>query len=233
MSVPAFGFSAGDFIAAVGLAVNVTNALKDVGGASEQYRILVQELNSLERVVRKLHARQGTENVFPEDITKQTDMTLETLGSFLKTISKFNSKLGPNAASGWHHGVGRKAQWAVAYAKEVEKLRVKLGTHLAQLNMLLQIYASARCVHWTLGIRSILPDQVAVLISYQGRGPCKDVGQYPPGHRGAGHADVGLTTRDPHQYRQPGFANTTVRQFPGGHPSPAAFGCSRSVPSCP
>ncbi|EAQ82872.1 hypothetical protein CHGG_11048 [Chaetomium globosum CBS 148.51] len=157
MSVPAFGFSAGDFIAAVGLAVNVTNALKDVGGASEQYRILVQELNSLERVVRKLHARQGTENSFPEDITKQTDMTLETLGSFLKTISKFNSKLGPNAASGWHHGVGRKAQWAVAYAKEVEKLRVKLGTHLAQLNMLLQIYASARVEALAKTLASIPP----------------------------------------------------------------------------
>ncbi|KAH6623709.1 hypothetical protein F5144DRAFT_370106 [Chaetomium tenue] len=157
MSVPAFGFSAGDFIAAVGLAVNVTNALKDAGGASEQYKSLVEELNSLERVVKKLHTRQGAENIFPEDITKQTDVTLKTLSSFLKTISKFNAKLGPNAASGWHHGVGRKAQWAVAYAKEVEKLRENLGTHLAQLNMLLQIYASGRCVHSTLGIRSEPP----------------------------------------------------------------------------
>lgn len=41
MSGPAFGFSAGDFIAAVNFVVKVTKALKDVGGASDEYRSLV------------------------------------------------------------------------------------------------------------------------------------------------------------------------------------------------
>ena len=141
-----FGFSAGDFIAAVGLVANVTNALKDASGASAEYRSLVLELKSLEHVVKKLHDRQGAESVFPAEITQHTDVTLDTLGNFLQTISKFDAKLGKQAASGWHHGVGRKAQWAVVYAKEVEKLRVKLGTQLAKLNMLLQLYATARFV---------------------------------------------------------------------------------------
>ncbi|KAH6847187.1 hypothetical protein B0I37DRAFT_374439 [Chaetomium sp. MPI-CAGE-AT-0009] len=144
MSGPAFGFSAGDFIAAVGLLVNVTNALKDAGGASDEYRSLVRELRLLERVLKQPHLRQGTQAVFSADITQQTDLTLDTLSSFLQTISKFDAKLGPQAASGWHHGVGRKTQWAVAYAKEVEKLRVKVATHLAELNVLLQLYMSTR-----------------------------------------------------------------------------------------
>jgi hypothetical protein len=141
-----FGFSAGDFIAAVGLLANVTNALKDAGGASAEYRSLVLELKSLEHVVKQLHDRQGAESVFPADITQHTNVTLDTLSSFLRTISKFDAKLGEHAASGWHHGAGRKAQWAVVYAKEVEKLRVRLGTQLAKLNMLLQLYMSARLV---------------------------------------------------------------------------------------
>ena len=142
-----FGFSAGDFIAAVGLVANVTKALKDVGGASEEYRSLVEELESLQRVVKSLHDRQGAEGVFSPEITQQTKVTLDTLGSFLKTISKFKAKLGAQAEPGRHRGAGRKAQWAVVYANEVEKLRLKLGTELAQLNMLLQLYASARYVH--------------------------------------------------------------------------------------
>lgn len=145
MSGPTFGFSAGDFIAAVALIVNVTKALKDVGGASDEYRSLVQELSLLERILKQLHARQGT-NIFSADVTQQTDLTLATLGSFLETISKFDAKLGEQTPSAWHHGTARKAQWAVAYAKEIEKLRIKVGTHLSELNVLLQLQTSAEYV---------------------------------------------------------------------------------------
>ena len=36
----------------------------------------------------------------------------------------------------------KKAQWATMYAKEVEQLRAKVGTHLAELNLLLQLQTS-------------------------------------------------------------------------------------------
>lgn len=137
MSGPAFGFSAGDFIAAFNLVVKVTKALKDAGGASDEYGSLVQELCLLERILKQLHTKHGTGKV-SAGITQQTDLTLATLSSFLKTISNFDAKLGLQAPSAWHHGTARKAQWAAAYAKEIEKLRVKVGTHLSQLNMLLQ-----------------------------------------------------------------------------------------------
>lgn len=145
MSGPAFGFSAGDFIAGVTLIVNVTKALKDAGGASDEYRSLVQELGLLERILKQLHARQGqgATNVFAADVTQQTDLTLTTLSSFLETISKFDAKLGEQAPSAWHHGTARKAQWAVTCAKEIEKLRVKVGTHLSELNLLFQLQTSA------------------------------------------------------------------------------------------
>lgn len=45
---PAFGFSAGDFIAATKLIVDVSKALKDAGGASDEYRSLVAEFDLLQ-----------------------------------------------------------------------------------------------------------------------------------------------------------------------------------------
>ena len=189
-----FGFSAGDFIAAIGLVANVTTALKDAGGASDEYRSLVRELESLKLVVKTLHDRQGAEGVFPADITQQTDITLVTLSDFLQTISRFDEKLGPQAASGWHHGVGRKAQWAVVYAKEVEKLRVKLGTQLSKLNMLLQLYASARFVRLIFDMGSESFHLVTGLTLDQGRSTCNNVGQRSHGHTSTRQADGSLST---------------------------------------
>jgi hypothetical protein len=144
MSGPAFGFSAGDFIAGVNLIAKVTQALKEAGGASDEYRSLGRELGLLERILRQLHAGQGIGGVPSPDIRQQTDLTLDTLSSFLKTISKFDAKLGQQAPSTWHHGVARKTQWAVVQAKEVEKVRVKLGTQLTELNLLLQLQTSIK-----------------------------------------------------------------------------------------
>jgi hypothetical protein len=153
MSGPAFGFSAGDFIAAVTLIVDVTKALKDAGGASEEYRSLVQELGLLGRILTQLNSQQQTGNVFAEDIAQQTDLTLATLNAFLLSVSKFDAKLGKRSPSAWHHGAARKAQWAVTYAKEVDKLRVKVGMHLTQLNFLLQLQTNttfgAKTRSWT------------------------------------------------------------------------------------
>ncbi|KAL2133704.1 hypothetical protein VTI74DRAFT_1880 [Chaetomium olivicolor] len=143
MSAPTFGFSAGDFIAVLGLIVKDTRALKDVGGESDEYRSLMQELSLLKRILIQLHAREGTNNVFATDVKRQTDLTLAALSSFLQTISKSDAKLGQQAPSSWYHSAGRKAQWAVACAREVEKLRVKVGTHLNELNLLLQLETKA------------------------------------------------------------------------------------------
>jgi hypothetical protein len=51
---PAFGFSAGDFITAVRLIVKVSEALKESGGATEDYQDVMQELGALELILLQL-----------------------------------------------------------------------------------------------------------------------------------------------------------------------------------
>ena len=57
MAAPAFGFSPGDFISAIEVVIKVTKALKDVGGAGEQYRAVVDELSLLRDVLDQVRTR--------------------------------------------------------------------------------------------------------------------------------------------------------------------------------
>ncbi|CAD6582456.1 MAG: hypothetical protein ASARMPRED_000970 [Alectoria sarmentosa] len=51
---PAFGFSVGDFISAIGLVKRVIKAFKDTGGASPEYQLVVIELKGLKDILRHL-----------------------------------------------------------------------------------------------------------------------------------------------------------------------------------
>ena len=147
MASPGFGFSAGDFIAAGKLIIDVTQALKDAGGATDDYRKVVAQIKLLRNVYQQFQAQQAnnapsldSRNPFSPYVKQQVGLTFDTLAEFLKTLSKFDSKLGSQAKPGWFHGAGRKVQWAVLQGKGIEKLRAELGTQSDTLTLLLQLY---------------------------------------------------------------------------------------------
>ncbi|KAF9765883.1 hypothetical protein IL306_001765 [Fusarium sp. DS 682] len=150
MAAPAFGFSAGDFISAVKLIVDITKALKNTGGAAGDYLEVLADLNLLKDALSHLQqqqtgvTRQRSNNPFAEHAQKQADLTLSTLANFLDLISKFDASLGPQRPSAWYRGVGRKAQWALVYSKHVDDLRSRVGTQLQTLNLLSQLQESGR-----------------------------------------------------------------------------------------
>lgn len=151
MAAPAFGFSAGDFISAVNIIIDVSKALKVAGGASDEFRSLVAELDLLQNTLKNLQFTETgtasqlyTANPITAYAKQQADLTLSTLSDFLSFISKFDAKLGPQGRQAWYRGAGRKAQWALVYAKEVEKLRLRVGTQLHTLSLLLQLETRQR-----------------------------------------------------------------------------------------
>lgn len=142
MAAPGFGFSAGDFIAAATLIAKVTKALKDAGGAREEYQALVNELDLLQQILAKFQSdSEATDSgdACSSVARRQTKVTIAELTRFLETISKFHSSMGENSKSGWHRGIPRKTQWAVHYAAEVEKMRTRLGTQLQMILVALSI----------------------------------------------------------------------------------------------
>ncbi|CAM1509911.1 Fc.00g002460.m01.CDS01 [Cosmosporella sp. VM-42] len=151
MAAPGFGFSAGDFVAALRLIVDVSKALKDTGGAADEYRQVLVELQLLQKVIQLLQSRAGPQpnasDPFSAYAKQQTDLTLQSLADFLQFVSKFDAKLGVQAQSGWFRGAGRKAQWAVVQAREVEKLRTRVGGQLQLLNLLVQLQDQPIMLH--------------------------------------------------------------------------------------
>ncbi|KAK4443138.1 hypothetical protein QBC34DRAFT_443643 [Podospora aff. communis PSN243] len=142
MAAPVFGFSAGDFINAVNLIIDITKALKSVGGARDDYQALVAELCLLQQVLVQLQHRQpssGIGDICGPYARQQAELTISTLSEFLRDISKFDDALGSNVPRQWYRHVGRKAQWAVAYAKDVDALRRRIGNQLHVLNIILQL----------------------------------------------------------------------------------------------
>lgn len=142
MSAPGFGFSAGDFISAVKLIIDISNALKDTGGAAENYLGVLTELNLLKDILLELQKRQDetvaeqSNNPFAKHAKTQAELTLNTLANFLALISKFDAGLGHHRTRSWYRGIGRKGQWALAYAKQVDDLRLRVGTQLQTLLLL-------------------------------------------------------------------------------------------------
>jgi hypothetical protein len=145
MAAPGFGFSAGDFISAAKLIADISKALKDTGGAAENYLEVLADLNLLNDVLSQMQQNQGSAtlqngtNPFVVYAKSQADITLSALAQFLDLISKFNAKLGPDRPSAWYRGIGRKSQWALFYAKQVDDLRLKIGTQLHILSILTQL----------------------------------------------------------------------------------------------
>jgi hypothetical protein len=145
MSAPGFGFSAGDFISAVKLIIDISNALKDTGGAAENYLEVLTELNLLKDILSELQKGQDvrvaeqSSNPFVRHAKTQAKLTLTTLANFLALISKFDASLGHRRSTSWYRGIGRKGQWALVYAKQVNNLRLRIGTQLQALLLLAQI----------------------------------------------------------------------------------------------
>lgn len=171
MTVPAFGFSAGDFVSALKLIVDITQALKNTGGAAGDYLQVLADLNLLKDVLSHLHqqqtgaTRQRSSNPFAEHARKQADLTLSTLANFLDLISKFDASLGPQRSSAWYRGVGRKAQWALVYSKHVDDLRSRIGTQIQTLNLVTQLQEEYLDLSMTVQLHMLTMTQATVTTS--------------------------------------------------------------------
>src|SRR5947207_2206546 len=126
MAAPAFGFSLGDFVTAIGLIRQVSKAIKDPGGAADDYRLLALELDHLQLVLQQLQDLRPTSSSSLNHYNAVCGMarTVEApLQAFLNRIKKYDSVLGTGTENiGWR-GVRRKVQWSVGMQEEVVNLR--------------------------------------------------------------------------------------------------------------
>jgi len=136
-----FGWPAGDLVQAITIVYNVCKALKDIGGASDDYQEIVAFLYSLAITLDALRTFDGV-LASPGDVASiraQVDLVQEPVQKFTKKIeSKFEPNLGTQvtkgvrkAVRGWH----RKAQWALWVSKEAKALGEKIAIPLCAIQI--------------------------------------------------------------------------------------------------
>jgi hypothetical protein len=136
MAVP-FGFSVGDFIAAIGLVTKITQALQDSGGAASEYQSLTRDLANLKDALLKVDSAQaGNDTPVAGTILEQTSVVRKSAQELLDGLGKFEKRLGEQAETGWKHGPARKVQFAVFKSKEINKAKTIIHDQVQNLSVL-------------------------------------------------------------------------------------------------
>lgn len=160
---PAFGFSAGDFIAAIGtqsgchlfqfftdyyaeVCTKVAKALKDTGTAATEYQQVVVELQGLQNILIRLAALEPTESNIQHVNAIRGAALASTLSlqEFILKVEKFDHSMSPFAAKKPFSAskAGRQAQYALFMAEEVKKMRAVIYGNVLRINVLLATHAS-------------------------------------------------------------------------------------------
>ncbi len=136
----AFGFSANDFIAAIGLTVKISKALQGTGGASSECSLVIQDLHTLQHILEFLQqVRPALGNESHVNAIRGVAITC------LIPLNEFSEKLerryGPIAGSqpprnSLRH-TSKKIHWGVFTADEVAKFRAVIAAKVSSLGLLL------------------------------------------------------------------------------------------------
>ena len=122
-----------------GLVKKVTKALKETGGASAEYQLVLIELEGLKNILRHLERLEPTEDKVTH-INAIRGMALACqlpLRDFMVRLEKYESTLGPFADKNSLRAMARKSKWAVVIAEEIDRLRAMLAAKNISLNLLL------------------------------------------------------------------------------------------------
>lgn len=142
-----FGFSAGDFIAALKLVGTIIDALRDSGEAGAAYRELVRELYSLETALLQVKRLDG-EEIPQAQIISLRQVAAEcqsTIDDFGKKIQKYQPHLSSSHSSTSVKGAWMKIRWALCKKDDLAKFKACLSGHTESINMLL--LAIEMCVY--------------------------------------------------------------------------------------
>lgn len=133
-----------DLCLLIGLVKKVSKALKETGGATTEYQLVVVELKGLKNILRHLETLKPTEdNVTHINAIRGMALACQLpLRDFMAKLEKYESTLGPFADKRSLRVMVRKSKWAVVFAEEVERLRAMVAAKNISLNLLLAMNTS-------------------------------------------------------------------------------------------
>ncbi|KAK5132725.1 hypothetical protein LTR08_008691 [Meristemomyces frigidus] len=143
MPVPAFGFSVGDFIAAIEFSVKVIQALRDSQGAISQYEQRIVQLEGLLDVLQRLQALRptATNTDLIRRIHSSSYACSIPVRNFVTKVEKFDPHLGrhysPSSFAKKVTSGVQKVQWALVVEPALAKLEVRITPYMHEVEILL------------------------------------------------------------------------------------------------
>ena len=138
-----FGFSVGDFVAALELVGTVIHSLRESGGAASEFRELVHELYGLEtallRVKQLDHLDDGDKGDYAA-LTQAASQCQFTIDGFWSKASRFQRHLladAPGASSISIKSAWMKVRWTLCKKEDLAKFKADIGAHTQSILLLL------------------------------------------------------------------------------------------------
>ena len=131
MAVPAFGFSVGDFIMGINLAIDVVKACSDTGGASSQYERTLAEFKAYLAILRRLQDPTVSTNAVVNNLASSCE---GPVNDFMAKVEKYKASLAKSAVCSMHT-FPRKAQWALVAKKAVGELKSSIAVPLCAISV--------------------------------------------------------------------------------------------------
>ena len=137
-----FGFSVGDFIAVINLLRKVGIALKENGGARDDYQKTIAKLEITKSIlswIASIKDREG-ESASVHAIHSLANLIRDDVESFLARIEKYGGTLGGGKTKRFGAGAVAKIKWSQCVAGEVKRLYREVDSKTASLNLLFNLY---------------------------------------------------------------------------------------------
>lgn len=144
MATPGFGFSFGDLEQAVQLIHKICNAMRESGGATDEFKLVLVELQYLEILLQQLICGSWDNGAHSGHLNavKGSALTCKVhLEEFLMKIERYKL-LGSAGTSGVRARIGTgtaKVRWAARMKDEVEKFWALIMAKMVTINLLLQL----------------------------------------------------------------------------------------------
>ena len=146
MAAVPFGFSFGDFVAAIEVIHKAAQALKRSSGAQSNFNQAVADLETFETVLNQVVALSSTTSN-PQNFEAIRLCAFQChppLAHFLQRVRAYETRLSYLPKSKTHlldgiTGTFWKIKWAVKVEEEVAKLKAAVGPQLVAIGVLLQV----------------------------------------------------------------------------------------------
>ena len=139
MIVP-FGFSVGDFIAAIGLTKDVISSLKGRGGAIEACYELLNELQTDCETLKRLQSTKLPSRYAADQtaIARQADKLHASALKLFQVIQQYEVDFRRPGTEKFYRAVNKKSKWALVMLDRIDRYRTDVQAQSLTLRLILE-----------------------------------------------------------------------------------------------